>query len=262
MNIIKAETLLVSIPFEAGGIPPWSFGGDPKCAFDTLFVRLETDTGLVGCGEAFSRNEDLALKSLIDTRVLPLDLGRDAAEIARIKFDLEFELQNFGRVGPIIYGISAVDTALWDIQGKASGRPIVDLLGGPFTNELDVYASLLRYGNVNDVVRITRQAIERGYRYIKLHEVTLPEITAACEAAGDDAVIMLDTNCPWSVEEALRYDEALAPLGLFWLEEPVWPPENYRGLARVRASGRHRIAAGENAGSLYDFVAMVDAGAT
>jgi L-alanine-DL-glutamate epimerase-like enolase superfamily enzyme len=46
-----------------------------------------------------------------------------------------------------------------------------------------------------------------------------------------------------------------------WLEEPVWPPENYKGLARVRATGRHRIAAGENAGSLHDFMAMIDAGA-
>ena len=261
MKIAKAETILVSVPFEAGGIPPWSFGGDPKCAFDTLFVRLETDTGLVGWGEAFSRNEDTALKSLIDTRVLPLVVGREAAEIARIKFELEFELHNFGRIGPIVYGVSAVDTALWDIRGKACGEPLVNLLGGPFADELEVYASLLRYGNVDDVVRITRQAMERGYRHIKLHEVTMPEIVAACEAAGDDAVVMLDTNCPWSVEEALRYDAELEPLGLYWLEEPVWPPENYRGLARVRATGRHRIASGENAGSLYDFVAMVDAGA-
>ena len=86
---------------------------------------------------------------------------------------------------------------------------MVDLLGGPFTGELEVYASLLRYGNTDDVVRITHQAIERGYRYVKLHEVKLPEIRAAVEAAGDDAVIMLDTNCPWSVAEALHYDKEL-----------------------------------------------------
>ena len=128
-------------------------------------------------------------------------------------------------------------------------------------DEVEVYASLLRYGNTDDVAKITRQAIERGYRYIKLHEVTLPEIRAAVKVAGDDAMIMLDTNCPWSVAEALRYDKELEPLGLMWLEEPVWPPENYRGLAQVRATGRHRIAAGENAGSVHDFMAMIDAGA-
>ncbi|MCY4515362.1 MAG: mandelate racemase/muconate lactonizing enzyme family protein [Candidatus Tectomicrobia bacterium] len=261
MKIVKAESVLVSIPFKASGIPPWSFGGTPECAFDTLLVRLETESGIVGWGEVFSREEDKALKNLVDTRVLPLVLGREASQISRIKFDLEFRLQNFGRIGPINYGISAVDTALWDIKGKAIGRPLVDLIGGPFAHELEVYASLLRYGNAADVEKITLQAIERGYRFIKLHEVELPEIRAAVQAAENAATIMLDANCPWSVAEALRYDEELEPLGLMWIEEPVWPPENYRGLARVRATRRHRIAAGENAGSMHDFMAMVDAGA-
>ena len=261
MKITKAESILVSVPFEAGGIPPWSFGGKPRCAFDTLFVRLETDAGIVGWGEAFSRNEDKSLKMMLDTRVLPLVVGRDASEIARTKFELEFNLQNFGRVGPIIYGVAAVDIALWDIAGKAAKVPLVDMLGGAFADRVEVYASLMRYGNVKDVTRIVRQAIERGYRYIKLHEITLPEIRAAVEAAGRDAKVMLDVNCPWSVAEALRYDRELEPLGLLWFEEPVWPPEHYRGLARVRATGRHRIAAGENTGSLMDFMAMIDAGA-
>ena len=144
MIITRAETILVSIPFKAGGIPPWSFGGDPKCNFDTLLIRLETDSGLVGWGEAFSRNEDQALKAMIDTRVLPLVVGRDAASIASLKFDLEFQLHNFGRIGPIMYGISGVDIALWDLLGKATDRPLVDLLGGSFAEELTVYASLLR----------------------------------------------------------------------------------------------------------------------
>lgn len=259
--IVKAETVLVSIPFESGGTPPWSFGGKPRNAFDTLMVRLETESGLVGWGEAFSRNEDRALKQIIDTRVLPLVLNRASTEIARIKYDLEFQLQNFGRIGPIVYGISAVDTALWDIAGKRMGVPLVDLLGGSFTDELEVYASLMRYGNCEDVARITKRVIDQGYRYIKLHEITLPEIKASVEAAGSKAKIMLDTNCPWSVAEALRYDRELEPLGLYWFEEPIWPPEHYIGLAKIRATGRHRIAAGENAGSLHDFSAMIAAGA-
>ncbi|MGX1168658.1 L-alanine-DL-glutamate epimerase-like enolase superfamily enzyme [Bradyrhizobium sp. USDA 372] len=119
----------------------------------------------------------------------------------------------------------------------------------------------MRYGNCDDVVRATRQAIERGYRYIKLHEIAEDEIRAAVEAAGSQATVMLDTNCPWPVAEALKYDRLLEPLNLYWLEEPVWPPENYAGLARIRSTGRHHIAAGENAGSLHDFVAMIAADA-
>jgi L-alanine-DL-glutamate epimerase-like enolase superfamily enzyme len=261
VKIAKAESILVSIPFESGGVPPWSFGGSPRTSFDTLLVRVETDTGVVGWGEAFSRNRDVALKAVIDTRLLPLIVGRDASAIARTKFDLEFQLHNFGRVGPIAYGISAIDIALWDIAGKTCGVPLVNLLGGAFADRVEVYASLMRYGNRDDVVKATRRAIDRGYRYVKLHEVAPDAIRAAVEAAGQDAAVMLDTNCPWSVAEALRHDRDLAPLGLYWFEEPVWPPENYTGLALVRATGRHRIAAGENAGSLQDFVAMIAAGA-
>lgn len=257
MVIVKAESILLSLPFESGGTPPWSFGGKPANNFDILLVRLETDDGLVGWGEAFSRNQDVALRQVIETRILPLVLGRDATQIAKVKHDLEFQLHNFGRVGPIVYGIAAVDIALWDILGKSCGVPLSRLLGGAYATEIEVYASLMRYGNVADVVKATRRAVDRGYRYVKLHEIGVEEIRAAVEAAGPEVKVMLDTNCPWSVPEAIRYSHELAPLGLLWLEEPIWPPENYLGLAKVRELGIHRIAAGENAGSLYDFVAMI-----
>jgi L-alanine-DL-glutamate epimerase-like enolase superfamily enzyme len=259
MKIAKAESILLSMPFEAGGTPPWSFGGRPANAFDVLLMRLETDNGLVGWGEAFSRGRDMALKQLIDTRLLPLLVGRDATQISRTKHDLEFQLHNFGRIGAVEYGIAAIDIALWDLLAKSCGKPLHVLLGGAYVDELEVYASLMRYGNVPDVSKATRRAVERGYRYIKLHELGLDEIRAAVEAAGEDAKVMLDTNCPWTVEQALTMSKALAPLNLYWLEEPVWPPENYRGLAIVKAQGIHRIASGENAGSLHDFMAMIDA---
>jgi L-alanine-DL-glutamate epimerase-like enolase superfamily enzyme len=262
MRIVKAETLLLAIPFDSGGgLAPWGWGGAPANTFDVLLVRLETEDGIVGWGEAFSRMEDHALKRMIDDRILPLVFGRDAREIARIKHDLEFNLHNFGRVGPLMYGISAVDIALWDIAGKACGRPLVDLLGGAHAERVEVYASLVRYGSAERVAAAVRRAIGQGYRWIKLHEIALPVIAAAVEAAGTGARVMLDVNCPWSVEEALAHDQALAPLGLHWLEEPVWPPENALGLARIRAAGHHRIASGENAGSLYDFVALHEAAA-
>ena len=148
MKIAKAETILLSMPFEAGGTPPWSFGGKPANSFDVLLVRLETDNGLVGWGEAFSRGRDVALKQTIDTRLLPLIIGRDASQISKIKHDLEFQLHNFGRIGGIKYGIAAIDIALWDLLGKSCGQPLCRLLGGAFADELEVYASLMRYGNV------------------------------------------------------------------------------------------------------------------
>ena len=116
MKIAKAETILLSLPFEAGGTPPWSFGGKPANSFDVLLVRLETETGLAGWGEAFSRGRDVALKQTVDTRLLPLIIGRDASQISKIKHDLEFQLHNFGRIGGIKYGIAAIDILALSIQ--------------------------------------------------------------------------------------------------------------------------------------------------
>jgi D-galactarolactone cycloisomerase len=261
MKIANAKTILLSMPFEADGIPPWSFGGKPANAFDILLVRLETNDGLVGWGEAFSRGRDIALKQTIDTRLLPLILGRDATQISKIKHSLEFQLHNFGRISGVEYGIAAIDIALWDLLGKACGQPLYRLLGGAYAEELEVYASLMRYGNVNDVVNATGRAVDRGYRYIKLHEIGLDEIRAAVKACAGKAKVMIDVNCPWTVTEALAIAKELQDLDLYWFEQPVWPPENYLGLARVRQQGLQRIAAGENAGSLHDFMSMISAGA-
>ena len=261
MKVVKAETILVSIPFESGGLPPWGWGGAPANTFDILLVRLETEDGLVGWGEAFSRMADVALKQLIDTRVLPLVVGRDSRQIARIKHDIEFNLHNFGRSGSIMYGISAVDIALWDIAAKRAGQPLCNLLGGPSATEVEVYASFVRYGTRLRLPPPWSGPSPRATAGSSCTKSTVPVIRPPARPPAGKAGIMLDMNCPWSVEQALAIDAEIANLGLYWFEEPVWPPENYRGLAEVRATGRHRIAAGENAGSLFDFVAMHDAGA-
>jgi L-alanine-DL-glutamate epimerase-like enolase superfamily enzyme len=92
-----------------------------------------------------------------------------------------------------------------------------------------------------------------------LHEVNVECVRAAREAAGDDIEITLDVNCPWSVREALDMTEKLRPFNLRWLEEPVWPPENYSGLAHVRQEGGIPVAAGENASTLMDFQHLIEA---
>ena len=174
---------------------------------------------------------------MIDTRLLPLIIGRNAEQITKIKFDLEFQLHNFGRIGGMEYGISAIDIALWDLLGKSSGLPLARLLGGAFVDELEVYASLMRYGTTEAVTKAVRRAVDRGYRYIKLHEVEMGPIRAAVEAAGPEVAVMLDTNCPWSVPEALRIDRELVSSRA----------DVVRG-TRVAARELQRACCGEDAG--------------
>jgi L-alanine-DL-glutamate epimerase-like enolase superfamily enzyme len=96
---------------------------------------------------------------------------------------------------------------------------------------LPCYATLTRYSNPKLVGENVARALHSGFRRLKLHEIEVDCVRAAREAAGDDTDIMLDVNCPWSVREALDMTRKLRPFDLRWLEEPVWPPENYSDLA-------------------------------
>ena len=80
---------------------------------------------------------------------------------------------------------------------------------------------------------------------MKLHEIDVPQTRAARDAVGPTVSLMLDVNCPWSVDSAIDMAHRLRDCDLAWLEEPVWPPEHHAGLARVRREGGVRIAAGE-----------------
>jgi D-galactarolactone cycloisomerase len=260
MKISRIETTLVKIPHRHGG-PPTGFGGRAWTTLDTLLVRVDTDAGVTGWGEAFGYNINEATRAAIDSLIAPLSLGRDATQIAEIGQDLQRTLHNFGRNGPVIYGLAGIDIALWDIAGKVAGLPLYRLLGGGPRSHITAYASLLRYSDPTLVAKITAEAVARGYRYVKLHETTTDAVKAAREAAGPEIRLMMDTNCPWTTIQAIEMTRRLKDCDLFWLEEPVWPPENYEGLAEVRRAGGIAIAAGENAGSVLDFKHMFMAGA-
>jgi L-alanine-DL-glutamate epimerase-like enolase superfamily enzyme len=159
-----------------------------------------------------------------------------------------------------VYALSGIDIALWDLAGKAAGLPLYRLLGGSRREELQVYSSFLRCLDPDAVALSCREAVEAGFRHIKLHEIDVASVRAARETVGPDVEIMLDTNCPWSVAEAEEMARALAPYRLYWLEEPVWPPDDHAGLARVRAAGAV-TSAGENADNLHDFHSLFRAGA-
>jgi L-alanine-DL-glutamate epimerase-like enolase superfamily enzyme len=157
--------------------------------------------------------------------------------------------------------MAGIDIALWDIAGKAAGQPVHRLLGGCRLPRLPCYASLIRYGDPKLVAANVARTLGQGFRHVKLHEIALGPVRAAREAAGEDVDIMLDVNCPWSLREALDMAEKLRPFHLRWLEEPVWPPEDYAALAQMRARGGIPIAAGENAATLQQYRQMFEAGA-
>jgi len=258
MRITGVETIIVRLPYRQSG-PPSGFGGKLWTTMDTLLVRVDTDAGISGWGEAFGYNINEGSKATLDTLIAPLCLGRDPTAIAELMADLQRKLHFFGRGGPSTYGLSGIDIALWDIAGKVADLPLHRLLGGAGRRHLRAYASLLRYGDAAVAARVAAEAVSRGYLHVKLHEITVPPVASARQAVGSDVALMLDTNCPWSLGEARRMARELAPHNLFWLEEPIWPPEDVAALAALRRSIPTAIAAGENAGSVTHFAQMLAA---
>lgn len=259
MTIRSVTAIALNLPFEIGGPKPL-FAGKPR-NMDILLVRVETDRGSVGWGEAFGYAVWPATRVALETLVAPLAVGRDESDIAGLLADLQKKLHLVGRTGPVIYALSGLDIALWDIAGKAQGKSVAELLGGAKSASLPVYASLMRYNDPALVARNAAAAAARGYAVIKVHETGVAEVRAAREAVGPNVKLIMDANCHWTVDGALAAAQQLREFDLLWFEEPVFPPEDHAGLARVRRDGGLRIAAGENALSATDFRAMFAAGA-
>ena len=258
MKIAAVSSILLRIPAKPKG-PPAQLGGRSFTGLDVLLVKVETDEGVTGWGEAFGHESIRGTKATLESLVAPLFIGRDPTDINRLMGEMMQKVHIYGRSGAAVYALSGIDIALWDIAGKRAGLPLFQLLGGS-AREMPAYASLARYTDPKLVGQVAAMAVAEGYRYVKLHEIDVPQVKAAREAIGPENELILDTNCPWTVAKALDMAAALAPYRLHWLEEPVWPPENHEGLARVRATGAI-LAAGENAAGLHDFRHMFEKGA-
>ncbi|MEE2777509.1 MAG: mandelate racemase/muconate lactonizing enzyme family protein [Acidobacteriota bacterium] len=259
MKITNVEVIELEIPF--------SRGLDEKNAasflnwrkLDFCLVKVETDTGLIGWGDAFCFQGRRAVAEAFKHMIAPRVVGRDARDVARIHHELQRELHLFGRYGITLFAISGIDIALWDIAGKAAQLPLHQLLGGAGVTPVPAYASLVRYEDPDLVADRVRHAKNLGYTHFKLHEIAVPEVRAGRETAGDGVPIMVDTNCPWTFEKAREMAIAFSELDLHWLEEPIFPPEDFSSLARLRQETGVALAAGENACTAFEFQHMLEA---
>ncbi len=259
MLITAIKSSVVSMPFTMGG-PHTAFAGQRWDRLEILLVRVETADGLVGWGEAFGHAAIATTKAALDSIVAPLVIGQDSGDIAGLTRRVLHATHLLGRNGAFVYAFSGIEIALWDILGKRCGQPVWRLLGGKAPASLPAYASLLSYGGDLDLVaRNTAEAAAQGYRHIKLHEVTRDAVLTA-QAAAPGARVMLDVNCAWTPPVARGMAQSMAGDGLYWLEEPVWPPEDAAGLASLRRHGIP-LSAGENTAGLFGFKALIEAGA-
>lgn len=246
-----------------------------------LVIRVHTDQGLVGIGEAhgagipfpgiYKQNADGSLEAEGASRVVvdvlkPLLVGEDPLDNERL-WEKMFQLNHqrgwagkgWGRP-QIMTAIAGVDIALWDIKGKAAGMPVYKLLGGT-RNKVPCYITGGYYqeGKTNtDLVHECETYVDMGYNAIKLKiggvplEEDVTRVTEVRHALGPEIDLMLDVNEGYDVPTAIRAARLMEPLGIRWLEEPVHWYDRVTGLGQVAASTSIPIASGENAAHRWD----------
>jgi L-alanine-DL-glutamate epimerase-like enolase superfamily enzyme len=255
MAIRSVTAHALSLPYDLGGPKP-IFAGKERL-MEMLLIRVETDEGLVGWGESFGFAIWPSTVQVIERLIAPMLIQQDESNLSQIHLDLSRKLHPLGRAGPVTFAISGVDIALWDIAGKKQNKSIAQMLGGARRQKIKSYASLIRYNNPELVAIQAKKAVLQGFNAIKIHEITVEAIQATRQAIGPDILLMVDANCPWNKEQALEKCEQLKSLNLYWLEEPLWPPEDHQGLAEIQLRGGIQTAAGENALGYQDFESLM-----
>jgi L-alanine-DL-glutamate epimerase-like enolase superfamily enzyme len=269
---IRADWLHVPIPEDKASTS--DFGRNTS--FNTTLVRVETDAGLTGFGEAKasvgSLGNQSALVATIEQELGPLLEGEDPRDVARLwermyngsraHYALHYGrvFPALGRRGITVSAISGIDMALWDILGRSLDVPVYRLLGGLVHARLPAYAS----GGWADAKGIGRELagyVERGgFHAVKMRvgamdgsvAASVKRVYAARSALGDDLEIMVDAHGTYGVAEAKRFCREVADARLAWFEEPV-SGDDKRGCAEVRAATDIPIAAGESEFTRFDF---------
>lgn len=222
----------------------------------SILVEIRTTGGLKGYGLG---GGGAAAAFVITQHLKDLLLGADPANIEALWEQMYSSSIFYGRKGLAIQAISGIDLALWDLAGKAAGKPVYQLLGGATKDRVPVY---LTSKNV-------QFGVERGIKAFKLPVDSSPQdgrpgmkkavdqIEAARKAIGPDADLMIDVLCRWNVPYTMEMAERLAPSRLMFIEEPL-NPDDMAGYAELCASVHStRIASGEHEYTRYGFENLI-----
>ena len=233
-----------------------------------LLVEISTDDGLVGIGNAALA--PLISKQLIDVYLKPLLMDADPWNTEFLWQLMYRKTMAFGRRGIGMVAISALDIALWDILGKASGQPVYRLLGGRTKPSIPVYASRLYCSDLEDLGAEARSYKEQGYKAVKLRfgwgpmdgaegmHRNVELVRTVRDAVGDGIDVMADAYMGWDLDYAKRMLTLLEPFNLRWLEEPVIP-DDVTGYAELRRRGQIPIAGGEHEFTIHGFRDLLEA---
>jgi L-rhamnonate dehydratase len=229
--------------------------------FWQIVVRVESDTGVVGLGYGGGGNPAVAVVNehmkglLVGSTVESVDDIREAWDW------LYYKSLPYGRTGIPVMALSGVDLALWDLLGKAQGRPVYDLLGGLAVDKVRAYASSKEYLRDRDA----------GYTAVKVGtpffgrdgeaDEIVEAVASARESYGPDALVLTDCGMTWNAADTLEMASRLADYDVYWFED-VLTPDHLDELAALRPKVKPvLLAGGEHDYTHHDFAAIAEAGA-
>jgi L-alanine-DL-glutamate epimerase-like enolase superfamily enzyme len=254
MRIKSVEPIWVALPFEHGAPKPQRSGMGRWDTQEILYVRVETDGGVAGWGEAFGNASSPVTYAAIRDVIGPLASGAVVESVPDYIAQVLKRCQSMARSGPVQFAISGLEIALWDIAGKLARKPVWQMLGGTGAKRrVPAYASLFRLQKEEHVRNVAGAAAQRGFTAVKLHEHTIEAVSTARKAIGTKTKLMCDTNCFWEdPAEVIAFCRQAVEHDLWWLEEPIYPVDRYDTMAKTRGQTSVKIAAGENLGNVND----------
>lgn len=256
MKITDIRTKLLHTPVETALINQTK----SRAYMEIVLVEIETDEGLTGYGYTYTDGfGGHAIKTLIDTDIRALLMGRDPTEVKALSAFLLWELRQAGFAGITVLGAAGIDLALWDIYSKAVGQPICGILG-KYRDRVPMYASVAGWIGlpVEEMVERARELVaEKKMLGVKIQvgraglETDALRLEKLRLALGSDAKLFIDANTILDVPAAIRLGKRLQEYDVFWLEEPISlrDPQGHRAIAEQIGIP---LATGENFLGIHD----------
>lgn len=265
MKIIDIEVIGLRVP------PP---GAPCEWGEDAVIVKIHTDAGITGVGEADSSPH--VIRAFIETPhshstsmgLKEILIGEDPLEIERLWNKMYFASNYIGRRGAGIHAMSAIDLALWDIAGQYYGVPVYVLLGGKYRDKIKAYGTFIPADKPEDNKSIALDLIGKGLTSMKFGggmfgdapEHDYQVVKNVREAVGPKVDIAIDIVAKWrTYGNSVFRANLLEEFNLNWIEEPL-PSDDLEGYAKLSRTSKTKISGGETLSTRYEFKNFLEYG--
>ncbi|MFZ7101445.1 MAG: mandelate racemase/muconate lactonizing enzyme family protein [Peptococcaceae bacterium] len=265
MKITDVKIVPISCPYPA--THSWKLGLGDGVKRDEILVFIETDEGITGIGESYHGFAPEPVITTLRDYYRPLLIGQDPSFIEDLWHEMFFSTLQLGNVA--VLAMSGVDQALWDIRGKAAGKPVYQLLGATAKNKVPAYIGCHCFGwkAPELLLEEAQMYIEQGFKAIKLRggmgvQKDLEAARVVREGVDPDIDIMVDANSAYSFVEAVQLAKGYEAYNIFWFESPFdfTLHNHHNDIGRLRKLSHTAIGSGGNLFTRFQFRNLIEQG--